>query len=137
MKRILLDMSATIIHHGHVRLIKNAKKLGKVIIGLTRDSEIKKYKGYIPELKFKERREILENIQGVFKVIPSNFYIDKKYLKKNKIDFLVHGNDNLNKIEKNRLIIFKRTKGISSTIIRKKASKNLKLKKKYKSDDKN
>ena len=56
---------------------------------------------------------------------------------KNRIDFLVHGNDNLNKIEKNRLIIFKRTKGISSTIIRKKASKNLKLKKKYKSNDKN
>ena len=100
MKRILLDMSATIIHHGHVRLIKNAKKLGKVIIGLTRDSEIKKYKGYIPELRFKERREILENIQGVFKVIPSNFYIDKKYLKKNKnINFRVIPTDNFNLIQ--------------------------------------
>ena len=57
MKRILLDMSATLIHHGHIRLIKKAKKFGKVIIGLTKDREIKKYKGYLPELKFNERKE--------------------------------------------------------------------------------
>ena len=127
MKRILLDMSATIIHHGHIRLIKKAKKFGKVIIGLTKDREIKKYKGYLPELKFNERKEILENIQGVTKVIPANFYINERYLKKNKINFLLHGNDNFNKIEKKKIIIFKRTKGISSTIIRKRAAKNLKL----------
>ena len=80
MKRILLDMSATLIHHGHIRLIKKAKKFGKVIIGLTKDREIKKYKGYLPELKFNERKEILENIQGVTKVIPANFYINERYL---------------------------------------------------------
>ena len=42
-KNILLDMSATIIHHGHVRLINRAAKLGNVIIALTIDKEIKKY----------------------------------------------------------------------------------------------
>ena len=39
-------MSATLIHHGHIRLIKNAKKYGDVIIGLTTDKQIRKFKGY-------------------------------------------------------------------------------------------
>ena len=58
-KNIFLDMSATLIHHGHVRLINKAAKFGNVIIGLTKDKEIKKYKGYIPEIKFAHRKEIL------------------------------------------------------------------------------
>ena len=124
--KILLDMSATILHHGHIRLIKKASKYGKVVIGLTKDAQIKKFKGYTPEIKFKHRKEILENIKGVYKVIPSNFYINKKFLSKNKIDLLCHGDDNLNNIDKEKIIIFKRTKNISSSLIRTEASKNLK-----------
>ena len=128
-KRILIDMSATILHHGHIRLINKAKKFGKVIIGLTNDKDIKRIKGYAPEIKFKYRKEILENIKNVSQVIQSNFYIDEKYLKKNKIDYLVHGNDNKNNIKKNKIKIFSRTKNISSTIIRKKAAQIFKRKK--------
>jgi glycerol-3-phosphate cytidylyltransferase len=116
-KNILIDMSATIIHHGHIRLINKASKIGRVIIGLTRDKEIKKFKNYMPEIKFSHRKEILINILNVFKVIPCNFYITEDFLKKHKIDFLVHGNDNKNDIRKNKIKIFNRTKGISSTII--------------------
>jgi cytidyltransferase-like protein len=126
-KNILIDMSATIIHHGHIRLISKASRSGNVIIGLTKDKEIKKFKGYIPEIKFKHRKEILVNIKKVYKVIPSNFYITSHFLKKNKIHYLVHGNDNKNVIDKKKLKIFARTPNISSTIIRKKASKNLNL----------
>ena len=41
-------MSATIIHHGHIRLINKASKIGKVIISLTKDKEIENFKGYKP-----------------------------------------------------------------------------------------
>lgn len=126
-KNILIDMSATILHHGHIRLINKASKIGRVIIALTRDKEIKKFKGFKPEIKFNHRKEILMNIKRVFKVIPSNFYITKNFLKRYKIDFLVHGNDNKNDIVKGKIKIFKRTKEISSTIIRKKVLKNLML----------
>tara|TARA_B100001029_G_C15054799_1_gene453530 strand:+ start:1082 stop:1471 length:390 start_codon:yes stop_codon:yes gene_type:complete len=125
-KKILLDMSATILHHGHIRLIKKASKYGKVVIGLTKDAQIKKFKGYTPEISFKHRKEILENIRGVYKVIPSNFYINNKFLSKNKIDLLCHGDDNLNDIDKEKIIIFKRTNNISSSLIRMKAARNLK-----------
>ena len=120
-------MSATIIHHGHIRLINKASKYGKVIIGLTKDKEIKKYKGYYPELKFKFRKEILENIKNVEKVIPSSFYITERFLKKNKIHLLIHGKDNKNNIDKKKIKNFKRTSNVSSALLRKKASKILKI----------
>ena len=120
-KKILVDMSATLIHHGHIRLLKKASKFGKVIVALTKDTDIKKYKGYKPELSFNFRKEIMQSIKYVDKVIPGNFFVTDSFLKKNKIDFLVHGHDNKNIITKTKIIIFKRTKNISSTILRKKS----------------
>ena len=40
MKRIMVDMSATLIHHGHIRLLKKASEFGEVVVGLTSDDEI-------------------------------------------------------------------------------------------------
>lgn len=132
MKRILVDMSATLIHHGHIRLLKKASKLGEVIVALTTDKEIKKSKGYVPELNFDQRKEILSSIVFVSSVIPSNWLINESFLKKHKIDYLIHGHDCPNPIMKEKKIIFKRTKGISSNQIRKKILKNFLKSKNYK-----
>ena len=40
-KKILVDMSASIIHHGHIRLLKKASNFGDVIVGLTTDRDLK------------------------------------------------------------------------------------------------
>ena len=126
MKRILVDMSAVLLHHGHIRLIKKASRFGYVIIALTSDIEIKKKKKVDPELKFAFRKEILESIKGVKKVIKSPWLINNEFLKKNKIDYLVHGNDNKNNITPSKLKIFKKTNGVSTKLIRRKAFKNYK-----------
>ena len=119
-KRILVDLSATLIHHGHIRLLKRAKKLGKVIVALTTDQEIILNKGYKPELAYENREEILLSIKYVDEVIPSPWLINEEFIAQHNIDLLVHGNDNSNPINKDKLLLFERTKGISTTkIIRK------------------
>ena len=75
-KTILVDMSATIIHHGHIRLLKEASKRGEVIVALTSDEEIIQHKGYEPELSYEFRKEILESIIYVNKVIKSPWHLD-------------------------------------------------------------
>ena len=119
-KRILVDMSATLLHHGHIRLLKNAKFYGKVIVALTTDDEILKKKGYVPELSFSQRSEILLSIKYVDEVIPSNWLINDDFLELHNIDLLVHGDDNSNPISKDKLLILPRTKDISSTTLREK-----------------
>lgn len=125
-KKIMVDMSATLIHHGHIRLIKKAKKYGDLIIALTTDKQIKKFKGYAPELKYRSRKEILLEIKGVKKVVPSNWHITQKFLDKHKIDILISGNDYKKRKFNTKTINFKRTDYISTTMLRNKSSKIVK-----------
>ena len=120
-KRVLVDMSATLIHHGHIRLLQKASEYGQVIVALTTDDEIKKKKGYVPELSFLEREEILLSIKYVDEVIPSRWLIDNQFLDLNNMDLLVHGSDNSNPIPKDKLLILPRTPNISSTKMRERA----------------
>lgn len=114
----MVDMSATLIHHGHIRLLKKASAYGDVIVGLTTDDEIRTKKGYEPELNYEQRKEILEAITYVAEVVPTPWLIDEKVLEQYVVDLLIHGNDNSNEIDEEKLLIFPRTEGISSTFIR-------------------
>ena len=118
MTRILVDMSATLIHHGHIRLLQRASSLGQVVVALTMDEEVVKVKGYTPEIPFQGRREILEAIRYVDEVIPAPWLIDDDFLRQHNIDLLVHGEDNSNEVGRDKLMILPRTVGISSTIMR-------------------
>ena len=123
-KNVLVDMSATLLHHGHINLLKKAAKYGNVIVALTTDLEIKKKKGYIPEINFCNRKKILESIKYVNKVVASKWNIDDKFIKINDIQYLVHGSDEKNSCKNVKKIILKRTKNISSKMLRKKILKN-------------
>ncbi|MGQ2966636.1 adenylyltransferase/cytidyltransferase family protein [Methylophilus sp.] len=117
-KRIMVDMSATLIHHGHVRLLKQAKQLGHVVVALTTDEEIRSKKGYEPELDYAARAEVLLAMRDVDEVVPSPWLLDVAFLQQHNIDLLVHGNDNSNPIPADKLHILPRTEGISSTQLR-------------------
>ena len=119
-KRIMVDMSATLIHHGHIRLLQKAAALGDVVVALTTDEEVKKKKGYVPELSFEERKEILESIRYVKEVVPCPWLIDEAFVDQHHCDLLVHGADNSNDISPEKLVIFPRTEGISSSLLREK-----------------
>jgi len=117
-KRIMVDMSCTLIHHGHIRLIKKASEYGDVIIGLTTDDEVFSKKGFKPELSYQYRKEVLEALSAVCEVVPVPWVVDDKVLEANQIDLLVHGDDNSNSINEEKIKIFDRTKGISSSQLR-------------------
>lgn len=84
-----------LIHKGHIYLLKEAKKLGDVlIVGLNSDSSIKKIKGKgRPILKEKERSFIIDNIKGVDYVVIFNEKTPFKLIKEIKPDILVKGGD--------------------------------------------
>jgi len=119
-KNVMVDMTCSILHHGHIRLLKKASKIGRVIVALTDDNEIKRHKKFRSPLNFKQRKEILQSIRFVTKVVKSKYLITNKFLKDNNIDYLVHGSDNKNNVNSKYLITFGRTKKISSTDLRKK-----------------
>jgi glycerol-3-phosphate cytidylyltransferase len=131
-KRIMVDMSATLIHHGHIRLLKKASEFGKVIVGLTTDEEILSKKGYQVELEFAHRKEILKAIKYVDEVVGTPWQITEDTLNEFNIDLLVHGDDNSNDISQDKLLILPRTQGISSTEIRDNAQRSITQKNNHK-----
>jgi len=92
MKTVYIGMSADLIHQGHMNVIAEGRKLGKVIIGLLTDEAIASYKR-LPLIAFEERKLIMENLKGVSKVIPQSTLDYVPNLKTIKPDFVVHGDD--------------------------------------------
>jgi len=86
-------------HIGHVRMFQEAKKLGdELIIILNNDNWLKKKKGYI-FMPQKERKELIESIKGVDKVILTSHPKNSKNmsvcaeLKKLRPDIFANGGD--------------------------------------------
>jgi len=128
MKKVYIGMSADLIHQGHLNIIKEGSKLGKVIIGLLTDEAIASYKR-LPLISYENRKTIIENLKGVDEVIAQTTLDYVPNLKKIKPDFVVHGDDWKSGVQKEvrqrvitalddwggKLVEPKYTKGISST----------------------
>jgi len=132
-KKVYIGMSADIIHPGHLNIINQGAKLGKVVVGVLTDKAIASYKR-LPYLNFKQRQLIIKNIKDVYKVIPQDTLDYTKNLLKEKPDFVVHGDDWKNGVQKavrssvvelikdwgGKVVDVPYTKGISSTILNEK-----------------
>lgn len=93
-------MSADVIHHGHINIIEKASELGDVIIGVLSDEAIASYKRF-PLLGLDERMRIISNIKNVSQVIVQNNVDYEENLRLLKPDYVVHGDDWREGIQKN------------------------------------
>lgn len=127
-KKVYVGMSADLIHHGHLNIIKKAQELGEVTIGLLTDEAIASYKR-LPALTYDKRKKIIENIKGVDNVIAQKTLDYEENLRELKPDYVVHGDDWKTGVQKRtrnkvveilkewggELVEIEYTKGISST----------------------
>lgn len=91
-KTVYVGMSADFLHHGHLNILQCARKLGEVTVGLLTDAAIASYKR-LPILTWEERKQVVENVKGVVRVIPQNSLDYTANLMALKPDFVVHGTD--------------------------------------------
>jgi len=91
-KIVYLGLSCDLIHPGHINIINKANDLGTIVIGLLTDEAIASYKR-VPFMTYEQRSIIVENIKGVSKVIPQETLDYVANLKKIKPNFVLHGDD--------------------------------------------
>lgn len=92
MKTVYIAISADILHHGHINLIKKASKYGKLIVGVLTDEVVATYKRF-PVLDYEQRTFIIKNIDGVSEVVPQDTLDYTSNLKKYMPDYVFHGDD--------------------------------------------
>ncbi len=92
MKTVYLGMTGDIIHPGIINIIGEAAKLGELTIGLLTDSAIASHKR-LPYLTYEQRKQVVESLKGVARVVPQEDWSYVPNLKKLKPDFIIHGDD--------------------------------------------
>ena len=118
-----------LFHVGHLNIINNAKQMcDKLIVGVTTDELIQKYKNKKSVIPFSERAEIVSNIKAVDLVIPQENMDKIEAWSKLKFNIMFVGDDwydtpKWNEIEDNlkikdvKIVYFPYTKTTSSTLI--------------------
>ena len=92
MKTVYIAMSADLVTPSHVQLIKEARTLGEVVIGLLTDNAVASYQR-LPYMPYEQRKVVIENIVGVKEVVPQDTLDHVPNLLKIKPDYVFHRDD--------------------------------------------
>ena len=122
-KTVLTYGTFDLLHYGHLEILKRASLLGnKLIVGVSTD-KFNEIKGKTCVLPYQKRKELIESLYYVDKVIPENNWDQKVTdIQGNNIDIFVMGDDWEGKFDELKVfcevIYLPRTKGISSSKLR-------------------
>lgn len=92
MKTVYMLFATDVIHEGHINVVKEAKKYGKVIGGVLCDAAMIRFNRF-PTVSFDERVRMVKDIPEVDKVIVQNETLYENTLRKIKPDYVIHGDN--------------------------------------------
>lgn len=93
--KIYLGGTFDIPHYGHIKFFETARKIAQtVVVALNTDSFVLQYKGKLPVMSYKERKEIIESCMYVSKVVPNAGGYDSSItIEQEMPDYILHGDD--------------------------------------------
>ena len=91
-RTVYMCFSTDILHGGHFAIIKKAQRLGRLIIGVLADEAVAAYKRF-PLVTYEDRRLMMENIAGVYRVVEQKTLSYRENLERFHPDIVVHGDD--------------------------------------------
>ena len=92
MKTVYMLFATDVIHEGHINVVKEAKKYGKVIGGVLCDAAMIRFNRF-PTVSFDERVSMVKDIPEVDEVIVQNETLYENTLRKIKPDYVIHGDN--------------------------------------------
>lgn len=92
MKTAYTCFCTDVIHEGHLNIINEAKKRGRVIIGCLSDAASIRYNKF-PTISQEERLKLYRSIEGVDEVVIQNDMLYDDVIKLIKPDYVLHGDN--------------------------------------------
>ena len=92
MKKVYTCFCTDNIHAGHLNIINNARKYGRVIVGVLSDEARIRYNRF-PMASFEERIDMVRKIVGVDEVIIQHEIMYDKVIEEVRPDYVVHGDN--------------------------------------------
>lgn len=92
--RVFTSGSFDLFHVGHLNILEKSAALGdELIVGVSTDELIEKYKGMKPIIPFEQRFRIVSSIKCVTKVVKQVKLTEITQLQRENIDIVTIGND--------------------------------------------
>lgn len=85
-------MIGDIMHPGLINIITEGAGYGDLTVGLFTDKAIASHRR-LPYMTYEQRRQVVENIKGVARIVPQDEWSYVPNLCKYKPDFIIHGDD--------------------------------------------
>ena len=128
-KRAITYGTYDLFHVGHVRLLKRIAEMADELYVVVSSDEFNKIKGKTCVIPFEERREIIESLACVTKVLREDNWDQKiQDIIDNQCDVFVMGNDWITRFDYlNKycdVVYLPRTPGVSSSSIKEKLKQN-------------
>ncbi|MBP3242790.1 MAG: phosphoenolpyruvate mutase [Ruminococcus sp.] len=92
MKTVYTCFCTDVIHEGHMNIIQQAQKYGRVVVGILSDEAMIKYNRF-PTISFEERLELAKNIPGVDEVIVQDTVLYDNVIDQLHPDYVIHGDN--------------------------------------------
>jgi len=92
MKTVYTCFCTDVIHAGHLNIISEARKLGRVIVGCLSDEASIRYNKF-PTISQEERIKLYKNLEGVEEVVIQNDMLYDDIIASIKPDYVVHGDN--------------------------------------------
>lgn len=92
MKKVYICFSTDVIHEGHLNIIKEARRYGRIIAGVLSDRAMVQFDRF-PTITFEERRHLVEEIEGISEVVVQSKVMYKEILEEIRPDFVIHGDN--------------------------------------------
>lgn len=92
MKTVYTCFCTDVIHAGHLNIIKEARKYGRVIVGALSDEALIRYNRF-PTLPYAERVRLYASLEGVSEVVAQNDMLYDEVLAQHRPDFVIHGDN--------------------------------------------
>lgn len=92
MKIVYTCFCTDVIHEGHMNIIHEAKKYGRVVVGVLSDEASIRFNRF-PGVSFTERINMVKSIPGVDEVIIQNKVMYDEIIEKIRPDYVIHGDN--------------------------------------------
>lgn len=92
MKTVYTCFCTDVIHAGHLNILREAAKLGRVTVGVLSDPEMVRYNRF-PTKTLEERMEMIRQIPEVAEVVVQETIMYDAILDRLRPDYVVHGDN--------------------------------------------
>ena len=92
MKKVYTCFCTSIIHEGHMNIIKEAQKYGELIVGVLSDAAMVRFDKF-PIISCEERMDMVKSIPGVSQVVLQEELLYDEVIKQIKPDYVIHGDN--------------------------------------------